>query len=158
MGARFVGCSKWHVAGLGALLAWGCSGGSEEIPDTSAADVKQEAAEMVNTASNYAETQRRELAARAQKAADEIANELSEAREELEGLPAGTQDQLRTAIERAEQARKTVGDEIADLQKAGKNSWETARDRLAAALDEMKEAREEVTAALAGRPTSEGES
>lgn len=145
---------RWtsRIGAIGGALALslGCGGDSEQPRDVSATAVKEDAREAVETAADYAATQRRELAERAQRTVDDVERELSEARRELAELPAESREQLERAIDRAERARETLGNEIDELQRSSANGWQTLQKRVSSALDEMAEARREITAALAG--------
>jgi DNA anti-recombination protein RmuC len=145
--------SAWRIAAACAALfvMAGCGERSEQ-PQTapSAADVKKEAREAMESASDFAAAQRRQLVERARQSVQEVDRDLEDARETLGQLPDQARERLQEAIARAERAKEDLDDEVDDLQQASADRWKASQERLSAALDELKEARSEIAGALAG--------
>lgn len=120
----------------------------EKKPAGSAANVRQEAAEVIEAISQYVETQREALETRTQKFVDRVNTEVEQAGKQMKEVPAESRAALQRAIHRAEAAKKKADKELADIRDATGEKWESAKKRLTAALEEVEEARQEVSDAL----------
>lgn len=137
----------------GGLLALGCER-RDDTPDVSAADVREEAREAGEAASDYMKQQLADLERSVATAEREAKQEIEQAREKAEDLPEETRQQLEVAIDRTERARDNASDRLDDLKDAGSAGWDATRQRVSDALDELAEARHEVAAALRGERTA----
>jgi len=148
----------WIVAGTlavmtGALLALGCER-RDETPDVSAAQVREEAREAGDAASDYMKKQLADLERSVAAAEREAKQEIEQAREKAASLPEETRHELAAAIDRTESARDNVSDRLDELKDAGNAGWDATRQRVSDALEELGEARREVAAALRGEPSA----
>jgi DNA anti-recombination protein RmuC len=144
----------WIIAGLlaaitGALLTLGCER-RDETPDVSAADVRREAGEAGEAASDYMKKQLADLEQNVATAEREATQEIEQARERAGELPEETRQHLDAAIDRTERARDDVSDRLDELKDAGHAGWDATRQRVSDALEELAEARHEVASALKG--------
>lgn len=148
----------WIVAGTlavmtGALLALGCER-RDETPDVSAAQVREEAREAGDAASDYMKKQLADLERSVAAAEREAKQEIEQAREKAGSLPEETRQELDAAIDRTESARDNVSDRLDELKDAGNAGWDATRQRVSDALEELAEARHEVAAALRGESSA----
>lgn len=151
------------IALAGGFLLWiACGGGVDDgsmDEDTSAADVKNETLEALETGQDYLTEEQRELARRAQIALEGAKEEMMDAKRELAMLPEEARDELEQAIERADEASAELGRELSDMQsdmqKAGADGMAEIEGRLEAALEEVAEARREIIDALGGEQSSQ---
>lgn len=132
------------------MVMLACSGETDESQSTTAAEVEQETREAMETAGDYAATQRAELASKALQARRDLDAAIQDASQRLSEVPDQAKAELETAIEDAKQARDSLGEQIDGLKQQGSARWETTRERLMSALDEVEEARREIGSALRG--------
>ena len=148
----------WIVAGTlavmtGGLLALGCER-RDETPDVSAAQVREEAREAGEVASDYMKKQLADLEQSVATAEREAKQEIDQAREKADSLSEQTRQRLDAAIDRTETARDNVNDRLDELKDAGNAGWDATRQRVSDALEELAEARREVAAALRGESSA----
>ncbi|MGH7336719.1 MAG: hypothetical protein ACREI7_04000, partial [Myxococcota bacterium] len=137
----------------GGLLTLACER-RDETPDVSAADVREEAREAGDAASDYMKQQLDDLERSVTAAEREAKQEIEQARERAEELPDETRQRLDAAIDRTETARDDANDRLDELKDASRASWDMTRQRVAEALEELGEARREIAAALRGETSA----
>lgn len=133
-------------------LAPGCDSSppESETETASAAQVKQEAKDLIEATKDYGRGQQQILEREAQQSLDELNAGIQALQANLDDASDEAKAELEHALDRAQRARETIATEVADLKDASENRWERAARRMSAAMEEAREARREIGDALAG--------
>ena len=148
----FIGAT---VAGLTLSLGCDASPPPDESETASAAQVKQEAKELMEATKDYGRGQQQILEREARESLDELNAGIQQLQANMDDASNEAKAELQRALDRAERARDSIATEVSDLQDATENRWERAARRMSAAVDEAREARREIGRALAGKDTDD---
>jgi len=137
-------------------ISLGCDSGPPEdaTESTSAAEVEQEARELLEVTQDYGRSQQQMLERQAQESLDDLDAAIGKLQAKLKDASEDAKTGLEHALDRAEQARDDIATEMADMKDATADRWEQASRRISAAVEEAREARREVGRALTGTDTA----
>ena len=115
---------------------------SSQSTTVTAGDVKQKVSEAAGTAADYAEQQRRQFVADAQRQLDGIDAKIVEWKAKAKDAKADAKTAMDESLRELEKQRKEAADKLAELKSSGADAWENVKQGFQNALDKLRDSYE----------------
>lgn len=129
------------LAACGEQDAQAPANSSQSAPVT-AGDVKKEVSEAAGAAAGYAEQQKREFVADAQRQLDQIDAQIAEWKAKAKDAKADAKTAMDDSLQNLEKQRQAAADKLAELKSSGADAWENVKQAFQNAFDRLRESYE----------------